>query len=357
MTSVYSDRSKLMRRVTRLALVGLMSVGLGMAGCSGDDGGNNNGNGDDGDVGMTDSGVPGDGGSTGDAETNDGNLTINFSNSSVPLPALGGDHVWEGWLVGPTGTSQTSTGRFEASEVGDDGKISFQVAETAVTTADKFVLSIEPASNDDPGPSATKYLSGTLSDSSADLTIDGVIGDFSNAQGVFAMKTPTSSSTNDENQGVWFIQPDTGSPPSAGFSDLPDLTDKGWKYEGWVVDRSNANQPNPYTTGKFGTDGGSPTWEQQDQDGAGQFAGSMSDNFPPRPGSDFVTAGDNNEGFDLKTGEWFVVLSVEPQPDNGAEPFALKPFSAKIETDDETATALSLSYNDDSLPSGQVTID
>lgn len=315
-----------------LAVAGI-ALALGLTACSGTDGGDN---GDDGDNG---------GGST-------QQLTLDFSNSPTPLPALGDSHQWEGWLV--TDDGPETTGTFKKADLSDN-QISFEVGSDLASSANQFVLSIEPMPDDDPAPSATKYLSGELSDSSAELDINGVIGDFSGTTGTFALKAPTSQNApDDDNQGIWFINPDGSMPPAAGFSSLPALNEKGWNYEGWVVDTSG-DSPMPYTTGKF-ADVADPA-TAADQDGAGEFAGSNSDMFPPRPGSDYVTAGDSNDGFDLKSGDWNVVLSVEPQPDNSDAPFALKPFTASIETDAETGTAIDLQYQDDSLPTGQVTID
>jgi hypothetical protein len=235
-----------------------------------------------------------------------------------------------------------------------DGTITQEVSSDLVSSASRYVLSIEPAQGDDPAPSATKYLAGELSGGSASLTT-GIIADFSGASGQFALKAPTSADApDDDNMGIWFINPDGSMPPASGFSNLPDLSDTGWNYEGWVVDTSG-DSPMPVTTGKF-ADNSSPA-TSADQDGAGPGAGSNGEMFPPRPGSDFVTSGDNSGGYDLASGDWRVVISVEPQPDNGAAPFALKPWAADVASGASTGTAMSLSYNGGSLPTATVTVE
>ena len=247
-----------------------------------------------------------------DEEQTDGDKTskstLTLSGSS--LPSLGGDYVWEGWLV--VDGSPKSTGRFSV----EDGKseYNFEVDGDLAKKArkgGKFVLTIEPKQESDDGPSKTKYLAGTLDGGSTTATIAGgpALGtDFSSASGTFILAAPSSDSATYKN-GIWFIKPMNGNKtPGLNLPTLPD----GWQYEGWV-----ANSDGPTTTGTFtGVDGA-------DSDMGGPSAGSKG--TPPFPGQDFV---DGNK-LDL-TGGYKAVVSVEPKPDNSPKPFALKPLVGEI---------------------------
>lgn len=350
-------------RKSMTMLAATFALGLLAAGCpGGDTGGDDAGTqqdamgGDDAagdDATGGDAGEDGGGGDASDTGPLDDTLTLDFSNSPVPLPKLSDDYQWEGWLVGTTGPQ--STGKFKAEE--GKSTYQFQVSSTKTVDADRFVLSIEPKPDDDPSPSNTKFLSGELGDSSAELSITGTIGDFSGASGAYTLNAPTADDpSSNRTHGIWFLQP--GESPSAGFEGLPDLADKGWAYEGWVVDTSG-DSPTPYTTGKFAD--ASESWTMADRDGAGPSAGPNPDAAPDFPGSDYVGGGDAGNDFDLTAGgNWNAVLSVEPQvggSDTSPDPFPIKPFSVKIQSDTETQTAQTMNLKSDQLPTGSVEID
>ena len=74
---------------------------------------------------------------------------------------------------------------------------------------------------------------------------------FASAGGSYIIATPTTTSTDDDLSGVWFLVP--GDMPTASLTDLPDLSNvAGWTYEGWaVIDGS------PVSTGTFDMASGS----------------------------------------------------------------------------------------------------
>lgn len=74
----------------------------------------------------------------------------------------------------------------------------------------------------------------------------------------------------------------------------------GWVYEGWV-----AGPDGPVSTGRFKLP------NETDSDGAGPMAGAVA--APPFPGQDFVNP----------------AISIEPDPDNRAVPFALEALVTK----------------------------
>ncbi|MBW2731609.1 MAG: anti-sigma factor [Deltaproteobacteria bacterium] len=221
--------------------------------------------------------------------------------SFAGLPALGDDFVYEGWLI--TDSGPVSAGRFS-----DPQRFNLEVDAATAQAATLYVLTIEKAVGDDPGPSDTHILAGAFSQGWATLNTGhaAALGsDFSQASGGFILATPTSVATDDDDQGIWFLDP---AGPAASLT-LPTLP-AGWAYEGWVVVDGK-----PVSTGRFTAASGA------DVDGAGSAAGAGG--FPPFPGQDFI-----NPALGLVGGK--AVVSVEPNPDDSPAPFALKPLVGDI---------------------------
>ena len=281
-------------------IFGLLAIGLFAVSCSSDD--DNNG-------------------------PNTADLTLNLEG----LEALGSDFVYEGWII--VNDAPVSTGTFTSSSFPQ----TFQVDETLLNSATRFVLSIEPAEDADPAPAATKVLVGDFIGSLATVNTD-VVGDFSNASGEFFLRTPTDESGinngNDEN-GVWFGTP--GMPPASNFV-LPTLPD-GWAYEGWVV-----GDTGPLSTGTFTA--------FNTVDNAAPFSGDSAG--PPVPGEDFFENTPAGETFPLDVRGRTVVISVEPVPDDSAAPFVMKPLVGTAGNDTAPATH-AFGRNLASLPMGSVT--
>lgn len=228
--------------------------------------------------------------------------------SFANLDVLGEDYVYEGWLITPSGA--VSAGRFESSGAATVFENNASVEDVEVATA--YVLTIEPAEDDDPAPAATHVLAGDLISDAAVLSIahPAAVGqDFTAATGVFGLAVPSDNTgTGSFNNGIWWLQQPG---PSAGLS-LPLLPD-GWVYEGWVV-----GEDGPISTGRF-TD-----VADADSDGAGETGGSNPG--PAFPGQDFI----NPSPLDLIG--LASVISVEPNPDNSLAPFGIKPLiDAEIE--------------------------
>lgn len=214
------------------------------------------------------------------------------------LEPLGQGYVYEGWLVTPAGP--VTAGRFS-----DPSGNVFTVSADLAADSTLYVLTIEPALNDDPAPSATHVVAGALKSGSAKLTTThtAALGTaFTKAKGGFILGTPTSAPSDDGNLGVWFVDPSAG--PGASLS-LPQLP-AGWAYEGWAVVNGQ-----PISTGRFTSASGA------DDDAGGPTAGPLAS--PPFPGQDFITP-----PLDLVGAT--IVISVEPQPDDSPLPFALKPL-------------------------------
>lgn len=252
-----------------------------------------------------------------------GDLTLHFQN----LPALdeGSEGHYEGWAV--VNGAPVSTGKFNVDEdgfpveLGGGAVIDKFDAGVNISNATAIKITIEPAGDMDAIPSGLVIVGGDVSGQAADLKADvpGLATLESMTAGAFLLASPSDNAQDDTNddQGIWFL---TMPGPMAGFTDLPDLGVK-WRYEGWVVDVSDPMNPVPYSTGKFDAASGA------DDDEAGCMGGG-----PPFPGHDF-TAFHCDGVLDLDSGDFAAVLTIEPEPDNGAGPFQLKPLAGMIPTD------------------------
>jgi len=263
-------------------------------------------------------------------------LTLNING----LENLGSNYAYEGWLI--VGGEPVSTGTFK---VGTDGQLSqkkFTVDAGILDDASKFVLTIEPSPDSDPSPSATHIVAGDFNDGRmAQLsTLNGAaLGtDFSDATGTFILATPTDDMNTNENSGVWWIDPSSGS-PEAGLM-LPALP-SGWKYEGWsVIDGK------PLSTGKFTSASGA--------DDNAPFSGDIAG--PPFPGEDFLRNAPMDVNLPTDLAGKTVVISVEPDPDNSPTPFLLKPLVAQVANDSQDHTPYGMNNNaSNSNPTGSAT--
>ena len=259
------------------------------------------------------------------------------------LEDLGTDFVYEGWII--VNGAPVSTGTFTNIATGQ----TFNVDETMLDAATKFVLSIEPAEEtgtDAATPSDTKLVVGDFTGDIANLSI-GTVGDFSSISpgGTFFLRSPTDeaggvNNGNDQN-GIWFGTP--GAPPSPAFI-LPTL-EAGWKYEGWVV----VDGVGPLSTGTF------ISFDTADDNAGATSSFSGTENIgPPIPGEDFFNNAPSGFTFPLDLTGRTVVISVEPSPDNSPNPFLLKPLVGAAGNDTAPST-YDLGFSNSSFPTGTVT--
>jgi hypothetical protein len=146
--------------------------------------------------------------------------------------------------------------------------------------------------------------------------------DLKSAKGTVLIVAPTAVN-GPTNQGVWFVNTSTKK-----FSlDLPNL-EANQVYEGWIVDDCTGKK---ISTGLFRANGAI------DSDAAGRFAGPLALNFPPVPGSDFVTTGQ-----DLVDGGHNIVITVEPYPDSDPNPSGVAVLRVNIPAETSVGTELTL---------------
>jgi hypothetical protein len=260
----------------------------------------------------------------------EGPQTVAYEVSNLPTLSQG---TYEGWAI--FGDEKLSTGRFAAT---DD--LTFET-ERSLGQAEKIVVTIEP--DDDPAeaPSGVTILAGDIEAGTASLSFPV---DLSGAAGSYLLNTPTSSSDETPESGLWFLEPGGGG-PSASLS-LPELP-SGWVYEGWAVTGGQ-----PLSTGRF-TDPAAA-------DGFDGFSGTAGG--PPFPGEDFLQNAPDGVDFPvaLDDGSSKAVISVEPDIDGtdptGGSPFAIKPLRATIPAGAEIGTSYDLDRKIGNLPSGTATL-
>ncbi|MBW2465121.1 MAG: anti-sigma factor, partial [Deltaproteobacteria bacterium] len=272
---------------TTITALIILLVGMGCGDdSSGPDGGTD---------GSTDAGSDGALPDTGNPDATTGSM-LTIGNDG--LEDLGADYVYEGWLITADGPVTTGTFSVDAEGVLSQSEFPLDAATEALATA--FVVTIEPADDPDPAPSAVHIVAGDYGAGIAIAEIGhagALATDFSSAEADFILATPSSSATDDDNQGIWYLVP--GAAPSAGLT-LPALPE-GWTYEGWVVGADG-----PVSTGTF------TAADMADSDGAGPAAGDG--DAPPFPGQDFI-----DPAKDLADSH-VAVISVEPVPDNSPAP-------------------------------------
>ena len=250
------------------------------------------------------------------------------------LEDLGADFAYEGWLI--VDGEAISSGVFTVDGAGEMSQTYFPTQVSDLDAIGAFVLTIEPVPDSDPSPAATHLLGGDVINGRASLSVGHAAAfgdDFSSASGSYILNAPSGGGAADYFNGIWWLDPATGPGPTLVLPMLPD----GWAYEGWV-----AGAEGPVSTGRF------TMAEGADNDGAGPDSGQEA--FPPFPGQDFV-----DPAKDLTSG-YAAVISVEPEPDNSAAPFAIKPLIDRLVDDVGAGVPQPMGLNLGSLPSGSAAL-
>lgn len=262
------------------------------------------------------------------------------------LEALAGGFHYEGWAI--VDGAPVTTGKFNVDGSGglvdlNGASIAGGAFETGVdlSGATAIVITIEPNGDVDAVPASTHIVAGAVTGGSASLSVgDGsALGDdFMGATGSYILATPTNGADTNENSGIWFLSLESGE-PAEGLV-LPMLPD-GWEYEGWAVIEGT-----PVTTGRFtATD-----VVDFDDPFSGTEAG------PPFPGEDFLVNAPTDLTFPTDLAGGTAVISIEPEPDDSAAPFTLKPLVGGIAADATDHVTYSIPTNLSSFPTGTATI-
>lgn len=279
--------------------------------------------------------------------TDSGNSDTGLSLQLTGLETLQNGFHYEGWLILDDGP--ITTGKFNVNSEGEMVDLNgsmiseglFNLTED-VSSASAFVLTIEPAGDVDDIPADTHHLAGSISNNTATLSLrhSASLGsNFSNSTGDYILATPTDGVNDNENSGIWFLDPSSGS-AMAGL-DLPILPN-GWRYEGWAVYNGE-----PITTGTFTS--------TTEADAFSNFSGTQSG--PPFPGEDFLMNAPGGLSFPIDLAGGVAVISIEPYPDDSPAPFALKPLVGMIPESAADRTVYSMDNNTSSFPVGTVRIN
>ena len=256
-------------------------------------------------------------------------------------PLANGFH-YEGWAI--VAGSALTTGKFNVSQAGGIvdlsgspiGGGSFDVG-VDISGASAIVITIEPNGDTDTTPADTHVLAGSILGSSAALAVGATqaLGDdYGSAAGGFILATPTDGTMDDELSGIWFLDP-AGPSPSLTLPVLPG----GWRYEGWAVIEGV-----PVTSGRFTTT----------TDESAPFSGPNAG--PPFPGEDYLLNAPAGLVFPTDLSGGTAVISIEPEPDDAAAPFTLKPLVGAIPGDAVDHVLYDLDLNVVSFPSGTAMI-
>lgn len=234
-----------------------------------------------------------------------GNMVINLSNLEV-LPS---GWIYEGWII--VGGEAMSTGEIEVDSDGNLKNSTIPVESANLESANKFVVTIESTTDNDPAPSNVKVLSGDFTQYEAVLSTDGenAIGsnlDASSFSGKFLINAPTTATSDDDTSGVWFIDNSSGS--NAAGLNLP-ILNTGWIYEGWAIINGTV-----VSTGRFTSASAS--------DESCNYCGPLA--APSYPGEDFVANAPSGLNFPTILADERVVISIEPQPDYSNAPSNIK---------------------------------
>ena len=272
-------------------------------------------------------------------------LALDFSGVQ---PLEGGYH-YEGWAI--INGEAVTTGKFNIDASGAfvnlNGDVipngEFQVG-SGLSNATAIIITIEPNGDTDTIPADTHYLAGDVVNASATLTVGAgqALGDdYTTASGNFILATPTDGAGTPANErsGIWFLDLSSGT-PAQGLT-LPTLPD-GWKYEGWAVIDGT-----PVTTGTF-----------TDPDAADESA-PFSDTVasaPAFPGEDFLMNAPGAVTFPADLMGGTAVISIEPDPDDAAAPFTLKPLVEAIPDDAGDHVTYSMTNQASDFPTGTAMI-
>jgi len=246
------------------------------------------------------------------------------------LEDLGPGWAYEGWLI--EDGRPKSSGVFTVDAQGRPSRTSFTATVDDPSKVSAFVLTIEPAPDPDPAPSAVHLLGGNFAQGAATLStghMAAIGSDFTNARGNFILAAPTGGSGTPHRWGIWWVDPGAGPGPSLQLPTLP----TGWVYEGWVV-----GPDGPISTGRFAMPSGA------DSDRGGPMAGGGE--APPFPGQDFVRPPTD------VTDNHMAVITIEPAPDNSPAPFGLKPLVDTTVEDNGMGVPQSMANNAAAFPSG-----
>lgn len=244
---------------------------------------------------------------TGTGQTDYENLVVQLSN----IPDLGLDYSFHAWMQFPN--SMGDLGEITPNAQGE-ANLNWNIGSELLNEAEMFYITIEPFDDQDPGPSKWRVLQAAFSGATGLANNSPFSSDLPDlAEGKYILATPTTTATNDEFSGIWFVEW-TNNTAQQGLS-LPVL-DTNWIYEGWVETDGLT-----LSTGQFSDGTGSDLRDRYNSGERPPF---------PFPGEDFVQALPGISAPDLRGKNTYI--TIEPK-DQNSSPFFLKVLESDIPTD------------------------
>ncbi|RMH23104.1 MAG: anti-sigma factor [Gemmatimonadetes bacterium] len=286
------------------------------------------------------------------------------------------DGVYQGWVVGSDGVFRS---------VGTLGPGTPTVSSPIENPA-RFVITVEPPDDADPGPSASQLLGGEFQGTRAELTILRYVTPavpLEDSVGTHVLFTPSDDlelgKPSNEDAGIWVfnIEETSETRTERVFLEFTPLN-PGWVYEGWVVHDFGGPQECWVSYGKFSVDS-DKLLDERDDTGLGPYSGQLDyvnalplivefpgDDWLSNP-HDYPVPCDLPLPFDLNgdvtqgvASEWTHAITVEPDFDRGentwdARPFTLRPYRNPI-GEGGAAEPRVIQYIDAEVPRGVATL-
>lgn len=213
------------------------------------------------------------------------------------------------------------------------------------------ILTVENPGDDDDVPSG-RFLAGTFTGTEslgeAILTMGGFDAfgaafDSTNLSGTYRLMTPSTAATDDENEGLWFV--DLIGRASLGLRNHPINTEnEGWTYESWLV-RDVGGNLEYISLGTF------DKADSLDANGAGPNAGPDPVPFEA-PGEDFVQGTVRV----LNDGTYNVLISLQPKELSMVRPFRPLLMGPPIPNGHDPIDAVQMTIAP-GLPAVEITVD
>ncbi|MDA1028658.1 MAG: hypothetical protein O3B41_06350 [Bacteroidetes bacterium] len=282
-------------------------------------------------------------GCDGDSGTKAPNPKVQMSISTTTLKPLKEGFLYKAWarvdgVYYPTDAfNVTETGQFLTS--GSQFRDKSFVLEADITDADLVLISIEGKTGSATAPSNSVILAGDVSGVNATLTsahTDAMGGNLTGQTGQLTIMTPSDIDLTNEAFGVWYVTV-SGTVLTKGLT-LPTLN-PGWVYQGWVEVGGNL-----LSTGRFRSTNLSDSNLYGFPDG------------PSFPGEDFFINPPTGVTFPLNLANAKISITVEPQPDDSADPSGIVVLTGQLPAAIVGRSAHALTATGAAIPNATISI-
>ncbi len=282
----------------------------------------------------------------------DNSLVDNSGSATISqlgvLPVLPSNYQYQVWLQ--VGGNAVLVGSFTQSSENPVSEKTFENIDTYdLAEANGVAISIENTSGSQSMSDFVLLFGSFEGNYSAQLKMDQypAIGAISNEIPISAqyiLATPTTPSTNDENDGIWFVNNSTGN-IEPGLNLNFGLTNGELQYQAWLQFEGTSGNSEYLNMGKFNANNVS--------DDSNVFT-PYQDNIPNFPGEDFIAVPSGmtidlpEDSFPLEVREKTVIIQPTPIDFNDSEkPFGIPFLSSTINSDAQPNTNYSMEFVND----------